>query len=119
MSSLGAGAMQLSPPSLRPRWMKLRVKRSLALLALAACSRSQSGTVTFGAAGPWTQGYGKANRTGIELALEEIHASPAWSSHRHLEIVFADDSGDGAHASTVAKRFVDSLAIVAVVGHVN
>ena len=36
-----------------------------------------------------------------------------------LEVVFADDGGDGVRASTVAQQFVDSARIVAVVGHVN
>jgi len=90
----------------------------LAPLALAACSHARTGTVTFGAAGPWDQVYGDANKKGIELALDEINASPAWAG-RHLEIVFANDSGSGIEASAVAQRFVDNPRIVAVVGHVN
>jgi branched-chain amino acid transport system substrate-binding protein len=74
--------------------------------------------VTLGAAGPWTKEYGKANRKGIELAVEEINASPEWAG-RHLEILFADDSGNGMEASRVAQEFVDSARVVAVVGHVN
>jgi branched-chain amino acid transport system substrate-binding protein len=75
--------------------------------------------VTFGAAGPWTQAYGQANKNGIQLAVDEINASPQWQKGRKLEIVFADDSGNGVRASEVAQRFVDSASIVAVVGHVN
>ena len=94
---------------------------SLAVLAgLAACSGGHVRTVTFGAAGPWGQSYGQANRRGIELAADEINASPAWAGGgRHLEILFADDSGDGVHASMIAQRFVDSASVVAVVGHVT
>jgi len=96
------------------------MKRLLLVAALGACSQGRSnGTVTFGAAGPWTQAYGEANRNGIQLALEEINASPAWQGGRQLEIVFADDSGNGVRASTVAQQFIDSARIVAVVGHVN
>ena len=89
------------------------------VLAIAGCTRGSSGTIALGAAGPWQAEYGKANRNGIELALEELNATPAWSSGRHLEVVFADDGGDGVRASTVAQRFVDSSRIVAVIGHVN
>jgi len=94
--------------------------RALPLLAgLAACGHVASGTVTFGAAGPWTQVYGQANKNGIQLAVDEINASPEWQKGRRLEIVFADDSGNGVRASEVAQHFVDSTSIVAVVGHVN
>jgi branched-chain amino acid transport system substrate-binding protein len=93
--------------------------RSLFLLALTACAGTSSGTVTLGAAGPWNAAYGRANRNGIELALEEINASPAWSNRRHLQIIFANDSGNGVRASKVAQEFVDSSNVVAVVGHVN
>jgi branched-chain amino acid transport system substrate-binding protein len=94
-------------------------KRLLLLAALAACSRPVTGTVALGAAGPWNEVYGKANQQGIELAAEEINASPAWSNGRKLEIVFANDSGNGVRASAIAQQFVDSTRIVAVVGHVN
>lgn len=96
------------------------MKRLLLLAALGACSQGPSNaTVTFGAAGPWTQAYGEANKNGIQLALDEINAGPAWQGGRQLEIVFADDSGNGVRASAVAQQFVDSARIVAVVGHVN
>jgi branched-chain amino acid transport system substrate-binding protein len=94
-------------------------KRLLAVVALAACTRASSGPVTFGAAGPWSEGYGDANKKGIELAVEEINASPAWGTHRQLQIVFANDSGSGARASVIAQQFVDSAKIVAVIGHAS
>jgi branched-chain amino acid transport system substrate-binding protein len=96
------------------------MNRLLLLAALGACSQAPSKTtVTFGAAGPWTQAYGEANKNGIQLALDEINASPAWQGGRQLDIVFADDSGNGVRASEIAQQFVDSTRIVAVVGHVN
>jgi branched-chain amino acid transport system substrate-binding protein len=95
------------------------ISRCAALIALTACSRANSGTIAFGAAGPWTQAYGQANKNGIQLATDEINASPDWSKGRHLEIVFADDSGGGVRASSIAQEFVDSTKIVAVVGHVT
>ncbi len=92
-------------------------KKLLFIVAVAACTRAPSGTVTFGAAGPFSQAYGLANKQGIQLALDEINAS--WGAQRHLEIIFADDSGNGARASTIAQGFVDDMRIMAVVGHVN
>lgn len=88
-------------------------------IVLAACSRESLHTVTFGAAGPFSQAYGLANKQGIQLALDEVNASPAWGSNRRLSIEFADDSGNGARASSIAQGFVNSPRIVAVVGHVN
>ena len=88
-------------------------------IILAACSRESLHTVTFGAAGPFSQAYGLANKQGIQLALDEVNASPAWGSNRRLSIEFADDSGNGARASSIAQGFVNSPRIVAVVGHVN
>jgi branched-chain amino acid transport system substrate-binding protein len=86
---------------------------------LAGCSRTHQGTVALGAAGPWSEPYGDANKKGIELAVDEINASPAWSSGRRLEIVFANDSGSGVRASAIAQHFIDSTNVVAVVGHVT
>jgi len=99
--------------------MMSRTRKFWLLFAAVGCSNGPSGTVTFGAAGPWTQAYGEANKNGIQLAVEEINASPGWQGGRQLEIVYADDSGNGVRASSIAQQFVDSLSIVAVVGHVN
>ncbi|HEX3867354.1 MAG TPA: ABC transporter substrate-binding protein [Gemmatimonadaceae bacterium] len=90
-----------------------------ALMAAGSCAHARSGNVVFGAAGPWTQAYGHANKNGIELALEEINAQSGWAGGRRLEIIFADDSGSGVRASQIAQQFVDSAPIVAVVGHVT
>lgn len=93
-------------------------KRLLIVATLAACARSHADTVTFGAAGPWDEAYGDANRKGIELARDEINATPEWQKHP-LRIVFENDSGSGVRASSIAQAFVDSASILAVVGHVN
>ncbi len=90
-----------------------------AMVVLSACSHDAGRIVTFGAAGPFSQAYGLANKQGIQLAVEEINASPAWANNRRLSIQFADDSGGGARASRIAQEFVSSPRIVAVVGHVN
>lgn len=93
-------------------------RRFIVFAGLAACSHASSGIVAFGAAGPWDKAYGDANKKGIELAVDEINATPAWLS-RPLTIVFANDSGSGVRASVVAQQFVDSAPIVAVIGHVT
>lgn len=99
--------------------MQSRFLSLLFLVSLTACGSENAQTVWFGAAGPWEEAYGKANRQGIELALDEINASPAWANRRRLEISFVNDSGSGVAASRIAQGFVDSARYVAVVGHVN
>ena len=95
------------------------MKRLLLLMTLlVSCSRGANGPLTFGAAGPWKEGYGAMNRRGIELALQEINARPERSGSP-LAIRFEDDEGSGQTASRIAQRFVDSQDVVAVVGHVN
>ncbi len=117
-SSLLPGALAGPPPL---TFVSMAQKRfALAVtVVLAACSHDSARTVTFGAAGPFGQAYGLANKQGIQLAVDEINASPAWANNRRLSIQFADDSGKGARASAVAQSFVNSPRIVAVVGHVN
>jgi branched-chain amino acid transport system substrate-binding protein len=98
----------------------MHFRQTLALLVVAAaCSHAGTRTVTLGAAGPFSQAYGLANKQGIELAVDEINADPEWSKNHRLEISFADDSGSGARASAIAQNFVDDPRVVAVVGHVN
>jgi branched-chain amino acid transport system substrate-binding protein len=95
------------------------MKRTLLLLCLlASCSRSRGSELTFGAAGPWKEGYGEMNRKGIQLAQEEINTRPERAG-APLRIDFQDDEGSGQVASRIAQRFVDSPNVVAVVGHVN
>ena len=98
--------------------MSNRIYLALAVLGLSACHRSSVRAVTFGAAGPWTEAYGAMNHRGIELAVAEINARPAWRSHP-LRVEFRDDKGDGVLATSIAEEFVNADSIVAVVGHVN
>ncbi len=93
-------------------------KRVFFLIAAAACSHASGGTVTFGAAGPWDQAYGLANKQGIELAVDEINASSDWNG-RHLQIKFENDSASGIRAAAIAQQFDSTPSVVAVVGHVN
>jgi len=94
------------------------MKCLLLVILLVTASCGTSGPLTFGAAGPWKQGYGAMNRRGIELALEEINARPERAG-APLRIEFQDDEGSGQVASRIAQRFVDTKDVVAVVGHVN
>lgn len=96
------------------------MKRLLLLTLLAAaCSRGGApGGITLGAAGPWNQGFGHMNQLGIELARDEINASPDGKAHP-LTVVFENDSGRGRVASRIAQSFVDSAKILGVIGHVN
>ena len=98
--------------------MPIVQKRFLLLALLAACSSGVPASITLGAAGPWREGYGLMNRRGIELAVDEINAR-AERRGRSLRVIYRDDEGDGQRASRIAQEFVDSLEIVAVVGHVN
>jgi branched-chain amino acid transport system substrate-binding protein len=94
------------------------MKRLLFLILIASCSRGSSGSLTFGAAGPWKEGYGAMNRRGIELALSQINARPERAGSQ-LQIRYEDDEGSGEKASRIAQRFVDTPEIAAVIGHVN
>ncbi|MFL5619155.1 MAG: branched-chain amino acid ABC transporter substrate-binding protein [Gemmatimonadaceae bacterium] len=106
-------AATLAPPSPYPM-----MKRLLLVTILVTASCGTGGSLTFGAAGPWKEGYGAMNRRGIELALQEINARPERAG-APLRIDFQDDEGSGQVASRIAQQFVDSKEIVAVVGHVN
>jgi branched-chain amino acid transport system substrate-binding protein len=94
------------------------MKRLLLVSMLVTGSCGTGGSLTFGAAGPWKEGYGAMNRRGIELALQEINARPERAG-APLRIDFQDDGGSGQTASRIAQRFVDAKDVVAVVGHVN
>lgn len=98
----------------------LPVIAALAALSIAAaCSQAPSTTVTLGAAGPFAQLNGIVTKQGIELATDEINASPDWSGKRHLEILFADDSARGTRAAAIAQQFDTTQRVLAVIGHVN
>lgn len=95
--------------------------RTLFVLLLAsavACGSANHAEFVLGAAGPWTQGFGKMNRNGIELALAEINAKGGIKGSR-LRIEFQDDSGEGSRAVVIAQKFVENPAISAVIGHVT
>ena len=89
-----------------------------ALLAVAACGGGGSGDVVFGMAGPFQEGFGAANRRGVELAVAEINAAGGVDG-RELRIEFRDDRGDGSRAAEIAQEFVDIEEVAAVIGHVT
>ena len=97
------------------------MRRLVALMFLLSlgCSPGNSGrTFLVGSAGPWTQGFGLANRRGIELARDEVNAAGGIKGKK-LEIQFEDDSGSGMVAARIAKQFVDNPRVLAVIGHVS
>lgn len=93
-----------------------RIVPLAALFALAACG--DSGAYTLAAAGPWSEGYGKQNQLGVELAVAEINAAGGINGH-HLNLIERNDRADGAQAASIAADFVADSRISAVIGHVN
>lgn len=77
-----------------------------------------SGPITIGAAGPFSEGFGQENLRGIRLAVEEINARGGIRG-RELVVLERDDGGDGARAATIAGEFLARRELVAVVGHVS
>ena len=71
-----------------------------------------------GMAGPFTEGFGAANKRGAELAVAEINAAGGING-QPLTIDYLDDQGDGSKAAQIAQAFVDDPRISGVVGHVT
>lgn len=90
---------------------------AVVLLALAACSSSETG-VLIAAAGNWDAGYGEMNKRGIELAVEQVNRDGGVRG-RPLRVIERNDKGEGTRAVSIAAEFVANPEIVAVVGHVN
>ena len=78
-------------------------RRSLLLLALTACSHTKAGTVVFGAAGPWNEAYGDANKKAFSSPSTRSTPVPRGRATDVCRYQFADDSGKGARASAVAQ----------------
>lgn len=92
---------------------------TLSVVVVLGCTSGNAGkSYVLGSAGPWTQGFGIANRRGIELARDEINAAGGIKGTK-LEILFEEDSGSGAVAARIAKQFVDNPAVLGVVGHIS
>jgi branched-chain amino acid transport system substrate-binding protein len=97
------------------------VRRLVALLSIVslACTSGGSGSkYVLGAAGPWTEAFGVANRQGIELARDEINARGGING-KLLEIEFKDDSASGSVAARVATQFTNNPAVLGVIGHMS
>jgi len=90
----------------------------LVALSLTAACGEQRGPIVFGMAGPFDEGFGRANRLGAELAMRQINAANGIKGDS-LHIRFMDDGGEGSRAASIAQAFVENDSIVAVVGHVT
>jgi branched-chain amino acid transport system substrate-binding protein len=90
----------------------------LALLLAVSCGGRGGDTITVGAAGPWTTGYGTNNRRGIDLAIEEINREGGIDGRR-LVLLARDDDANGEKATAIAREFVSNPDVVAVIGHIN
>lgn len=86
-------------------------------VALLGCA-NESGDIRLGMAGPFDEGFGAANRLGVELAVAELNDAGGING-RPLIIDFRDDRGDGARAAAIAQEFVDNPAVAGVIGHVT
>jgi branched-chain amino acid transport system substrate-binding protein len=88
-----------------------------ALCGVFACSGS-SEPVYVGAAGPWSEAFGRMNKQGMDLALSEINARGGVRG-RPMRIIERDDEGTGSRAAAIAGEFVANRSIVGVIGHVT
>lgn len=95
----------------------LHLLLTLTLSLVAACGDG-GGAVHFGMSGPFTQGFGRANKQGAELATAEINAAGGIKGDS-LVLDFKDDGGEGSTAAAIAQQFVDDDRVSAVVGHVT
>ncbi|HKP73992.1 MAG TPA: ABC transporter substrate-binding protein, partial [Longimicrobiaceae bacterium] len=99
----------------------LRALATLALAALAACTRGGGDQYVLGLQFPLTDGHGQADvygelsRMGAQLALDEINAKGGVDGHR-LAARMVNDQGDDSTAIGVADSLVHDPAVLAVVG---
>lgn len=91
---------------------------SLTLFAATLGCNGAASEYRLGMAGPFTEGFGIANKRGAELAVEEINAAGGING-QPLTIDYIDDQGDGSKAAQIAQAFVDDERISGVVGHVT
>lgn len=105
-------------PSPTHRWPRLPLVVAFLALAVGGACGGSSGAVHFGMAGPFDEGFGKANEDGARLAMEEINAAGGIDGDS-LVLDFQNDSADGSRAAAIAQDFVDDTRISAVVGHVT
>lgn len=91
---------------------------SLTLLVAALGCGGAASEYRLGMAGPFTEGFGAANKRGAELAVAEINAAGGIDG-QSLTIDYLDDQGDGSKAAQIAQAFVDDARISGVVGHVT
>src|SRR5207244_12215017 len=68
--------------------------------------------------GPGKQGSGLQKPGGGQLAVEDINEAGGIDGHP-LRLISRDDEGDGTVAAKIARDFVATRSISAVIGHVN
>lgn len=88
------------------------------LIALSAACAGGDSPLYIGAAGPWSESFGRMNQRGIQLALDEINARGGVRG-RPLRLIERDDQGDGSKAAAIASEFVANRSVIGVVGHVT
>ncbi len=82
-----------------------------------ACS-PEAEPVLIGLAGPVSQARGESMRLGAELAVNEVNQQGGIDG-RPVALVIRDDSAQAEVAVRIAQDFVDTPALVAVIGHLN
>lgn len=106
-----------SPQALDFAHVPFRSLLTLFVFAALACGGGPD-AYRLGMAGPFTEGFGAANRRGAELAVAQINAAGGINGVP-LELVFRDDEGDGAKAAAIAQEYVDDATVSGIVGHVT
>jgi branched-chain amino acid transport system substrate-binding protein len=101
----------------RAKWIKWG---ALALVLMAACTRSEPDVIRIAVAGPMTGDQSKQGQDllhGAELAVAE------WNDRggvlgKKIELMSGDDQHDPKQAVSIANKFVNS-GVVGVIGHWN
>jgi branched-chain amino acid transport system substrate-binding protein len=86
-----------------------------ALASAAACSRSDSGAIRIGLAGPFTDPVGEPMKLAAELAVDEIN-SRGGVGGRAIELIVRDDFANPDSAVYVATD-LKGAGVAAVIGH--
>src|SRR5205085_9021592 len=115
---LSPGAMQMS----KRIWISVLIVAGLGLVGIFwVLNRPDSqevGTIRIGAISPFTgegANYGKAARTGIDMAVDEISARGGIKGKR-LVIQYEDDKGSATDAVSAFRKLVDADKVPAILG---
>ena len=89
-----------------------------AVLALASCSKSESGAIKIGSIGPLSGGvavYGVECKNGIDLAVEEINAAGGVNGQQFV-VVAEDDEGNPEKSVSAYKKLTTKDGVKLIVG---